>query len=163
MPVTYESIATTTLGTTASDVTFSNIPGTFTDLIIVFIGTGTSVDTEGIYMQYNADTGNNYSQTYIRGTGSAASSARQSNNSFVYLISNTTNAGMNNGIAQIQNYSNTTTYKTNITRGNDASARVESYVGLWRNTNAITSIRLVPDSGTIDSGATFTLYGIKAA
>ena len=70
---------------------------------------------------------------------------------------------MANAIAHFQNYKNSTNYKTILTRGNDASARLESYVNLWRNTSAITSITLIPENGTIKSGTTFTLYGITAA
>jgi len=59
------------------------------------------------------------------------------------------------------NYSNTTTYKTFLGRGNDPSSFVRQGVGLWRNTAAITSFSV---SGvTFSTGVTATLYGIKAA
>jgi hypothetical protein len=69
-------------------------------------------------------------------------------------------------IVQIQNYSNTTTYKTALSRygsGGTSSATLAG-VGLWRNTNAITSITIgITDGFDFLSGAMFTLYGIKAA
>ena len=164
MPKTYEPIATTTVGTATNTITFSSIPGTYTDLVLVFVGTGTSVNQEGLYVQFNSDTTSNYSQTYLRGTGSVISSPRQSNVTKIFLCSNTTDSGMNNAIMHIMNYANTTTNKTTLLRSNDPSARLEAVVGLWRKTpEAINTITITPDSGTIDTGCIFSIYGIKAA
>jgi hypothetical protein len=67
-------------------------------------------------------------------------------------------------IAHIQNYSNTTTHKTVISRGGSPATNSSPMVGLWRNTSAINSIKISLQSGTaLKSGSTFTLYGIKAA
>ena len=78
MPSTYEPIATTTLGSTAATITFSSIPATYTDLRIALVG---SLSGGGNYgnLRFNSDSGSNYSVTILRGNGSAASSARQSN------------------------------------------------------------------------------------
>jgi hypothetical protein len=158
---TYTPISTQTLSSTASSVTFSGIPQTYTDLIIVFNGTlssGTSV--YGI--RYNSDSGSNYSWTSLRGDGSAASSARDSNSS--RILCGWIGTSQVTEVIQIQNYSNSTTNKTNITRNNStaASTYVSANVGLWRNTAAITSVTILPDSSTFASGSTFTLYGIGA-
>jgi hypothetical protein len=70
-----------------------------------------------------------------------------------------------NAIINIQNYSNTTTYKTALLRSNLATGTypgVDAFVGLWRSTSAITSITILPASNNLLSGSTFTLYGIKA-
>ena len=37
MPATYEPIATTTLGSAATNITFSSIPATYTDLRLVLV------------------------------------------------------------------------------------------------------------------------------
>jgi hypothetical protein len=74
-------------------------------------------------------------------------------------------------ITNIQNYSNSTTYKTILTRTNNAAGSsaqllVGAQVALWRNTAAITSITILGDQGTpsnLATGSTFTLYGLKAA
>ena len=163
MAATYVPLATTTLGSAQSSVTFSSISGSYTDLIVVYAGSGTSVNTQAIYLQFNSDTGTNYSLTQLTGNGSSASSARDTNIAWLTLCSNNTNTSQNNAIMQIANYSNTTTYKTAIWRNNDPSARLQASVGLWRSTSAITTITLKPESGTINSGCTFTIYGIKAA
>jgi len=157
MPITYEPIATTTLGTSASSVTFSTIPGTYTDLVLVVNGTSTA--TNGNEMQFNGDTGNNYSFTLLYGTGSAAVSSRNSNISFAYAGRTNTNQSVS--ITQIMNYANTTTYKTVLTRASSNGDIVMANVSLWRSTSAITS--LVYAGATFNSGTVFTLYGIKAA
>lgn len=73
--------------------------------------------------------------------------------------------GSGSSIIQINNYSNSTTYKTAFMRTNTASTygTVFAIVGLWRSTAAITSITLTPDAGSFATGSTFSLYGIAAA
>ena len=162
---TYEPIATQTLGSAQSSVTFNSFSG-YTDLRLVMTPIATSGSTTYVALQFNGDTGTNYSETYMTGNGSSGTSARDSNVNATYLYN--TGAPTSAGLVvttDIMNYSNSTTYKTLITRSNNASAYTNAYVGLWRNTAAITSIVIAPTggSGTYAAGSTFTLYGIKAA
>lgn len=165
MPATYEPIATTTLSTTATDVTFSSIPATYTDLIIVC---NYKIVTGGDYVlshQLNGDTGSNYSSTYLVGTGTAAASGRLTNAVYIDAGYFATNGGsFSTSITHFMNYSNTTTYTTMLTRhANQNGGQVTAYVNLWRSTAAINSIKTFSQSGrTYDTGSTFTLYGIKA-
>jgi hypothetical protein len=157
MPSTYEPIATTTLGSNAGSVTFSSVPSTYTDIVAICNIKLSSAST--IYTQVNGDNGNNYSKTSLEGESGVASSSRNSNiNSPLFGYSaNTTNFG--NTIIHYQNYSNTTTNKTFIGRGNYTDYLVAS-VALWRNTAAINEIKIL---GNFATGSSFTLYGIKAA
>ena len=74
-------------------------------------------------------------------------------------------------IVQINNYANTSVYKTALIRGNSinpstSASNATTLVGLWRSTAAINSITIYSEGGGsyyIASGSTFTLYGIKAA
>jgi hypothetical protein len=75
---TYEAIATQTLGSAAASVTFSSIPGTYTDLVVVIAGTLTT-GSDNVSFQLNGDSGANYSVTVLTGDGSTASSGRASN------------------------------------------------------------------------------------
>lgn len=161
---TYTPIATQTLGSAASTVTFTGITSTYTDLILV----GNFSNTTGQQLQVQVgngsiDTGTNYSFTRLQGYGGSAASSRSSNSNFGYGgYSEGGNTGMNT--IQFQNYSNTTTYKTFITRDSEAATIVSATVSLWRSTSAIERIQLsVGGGGTIASGSTFTLYGILAA
>ena len=160
MPSTYTPIATQTLGSAAASVTFSSIPSTYTDLIIVCnIIRTTGADVE---FQLNSDTGSNYSFTYIYGDGSTAASGRASSQT-------KGNAGYSSStnpmtlIIQAQNYSNTTTFKTLLVRNSPASSVVSSIVNLYRSTSAISSIVLTPNAGNFNTNSVFTIYGIKAA
>lgn len=164
MSRTYEPIATTTLGTAAADVTFSSIPGTYTDLILVITANNNSGTAYISRLYFNADTGSNYSYTRITGDGSAAASTRVSNDTYGFGgWSNNQSDQMILSQNFIHNYSNTTTNKTWLVRGGDTGDRVFAAVGLWRNTAAINSIKVQVETGTYDAGSTFTLYGIKAA
>ena len=163
---TYEPIATTTLGSSASSVTFSSISGAYTDLILVITAKSTIGNTDN-YIRFNGDTANNYSTTWLTGNGSAATSGRESNQAGILLDYGAylKTTGFTLCIVQIMNYSNSTTYKTVLTRSNDANTGVDALVGLWRKTpEAITSLTLDP-VGTqgLEAGSTFTLYGIAAA
>jgi hypothetical protein len=166
MPATYEPIATTTLGSAQATVTFSSIPSTYTDLVLVTIAT-TSVGGRDYNLRFNSDTGSNYSFTVLAGSGSAASSTRASNTSStgLYTVAGTSTSTPGVVISQILNYSNTTTYKTIIQRGNEPAGEVCAGVSLWRSTSAISTIAITAStgSGNWNSGSTFTLYGIKAA
>jgi hypothetical protein len=160
MSATYEPIATTTLGSAQASVTFSSITGTYTDLILVVNGTITS-GGENFLIQFNGDTAANYSDTRLGGNGSAAFSTRTS--SQTSMVAANIYSGQGTIIFQIQNYSNTTTYKTLLSRVSYASNVVSSHVGLWRKTpEAITSIYMILSGQNFSSGTSFTLYGIKA-
>ena len=162
MPITYTPLATNTLNTAVSTVTFSSIPATYTDLVFVFDGTGASDTYSGI--RFNGDTSNNYSYTYLAGNGSTAVSSRSSNNPEMYTSTgNTVTTSQNNTIVHIQNYSNTTTFKTALIRNNSTTVETTAAVGLWRNTAAITSFTFKTPGTNFGVGSTFTLYGIKAA
>ena len=164
MASTYEPIATTTLGSAQSTVTFSSISGTYTDLILILNTKGSTTNYPKI--NFNSDTGNNYSRTVLTGSGSAATSGRQSNVGRIDLSSNASNSSAEfnfNCIVQILNYSNSTTNKTMLSRSNNAGDGVDAVVGLWRNTNAITALDIGLNTGNFAIGSTFTLYGIKAA
>jgi hypothetical protein len=157
---TYTTLATTTLSSAQSSVTFSSISGTYTDLVLVV----STISVNGTaYMTVNSDTGTNYSRTFMYGTGSSVASARTTNFASYPFTVGSVSGTFSASIVHLMNYSNSTTYKTFLTRGNDAADATVALVGLWRNTNAITSINLATASGNFNTGSTFTLYGIAAA
>jgi hypothetical protein len=168
MAATYEPIATTTLGSSQSSVTFGSggtISQAYTDLILVSNILWSSPATKSLAVQIgngSVDTGTNYSYTLLNGDGSTPSSDRNSNLSFGRI--GIAYGSYFNAISNFQNYSNTTTYKTILSRSNAPSGYVDSCVSLWRSTSAINVITIYVNAGAnFDAGSTFTLYGIKAA
>jgi hypothetical protein len=167
MSATYEPIATTTLGSAQSSVTFNSFSG-YTDLILIVNGRkDTAVTTDAFFCRLNGDGATNYSWTELNGDGSAAISQRITSDSYCRLgVIPGNNAGTSTfgvSIVNFQNYANTTTNKTILTRGSVAAGQVTAAVSLWRSTAAITSIVLYT-AGLANwaSGSQFTLYGIKA-
>jgi hypothetical protein len=161
---TYTPIATTTIGTAAASYTFSSISGSYTDLVLV-ASPISSLGSPDMIMQFNGDTGSNYSYIILRGNGSAAASARATSATYIDFCGATavtTTFGFQANVS-IQNYSNATTYKTALVRSNNAGNGTDAIVGLWRNTAAITSITLSLSANLLAAGSTFTLYGIAAA
>ncbi len=182
---TYSTIATYTATSSQTSYTFSSIPGTYTDLVLIINARSDRNDqanrpTDLIKVTFNGSSASNYSDTVI-GTNSSSSpfAYRETNQGFLAVgaipgaQSNSGEFGTN--IFQFQSYSNTTTFKTMLARGgNPTSVGSGNYymgtmVGLWRgstgsSTEAITSITLAPYVGpNFVSGSTFTLYGIAAA
>jgi len=161
MPKTYTPIATTTLGSNSTSVSFTSISGNYTDLVLVASPT-TLANGEQFTMTFNSDTSSNYSATYLTGNGTTATSHRRNTQSNIivdyYGAVDTTVKTVY--IFNIQNYSNTTTNKTILITSRTGYA-AESNVALYRSTSAITTITLA--GATFTTGSTFTLYGIKAA
>ena len=169
MAVTYEPIASQTLGANAGTLSFTNIPGTYTDLVLVVL-TGGATASASLWCRVNSDSGTNYSFTDLRGNGTTAASSRGSSNSAALIGAG--NAGSSNALdnifmATFQSYANTNVYKTVLGTSATASREVGKSVALWRSTSAITSIAIALGgsfpSYDMLSGTTASLYGIKAA
>jgi hypothetical protein len=149
-------------GTSTASITFSSIPQTYTDLVVVANCSGPSGDP---FVRLNGDTGANYSDTWVEGRSSGAVSGRYTNRNFFYFgYEGTTRASIKmSSIFNIEDYSNTTTFKTSIWRYGDVDYSVEAHVGLWRNTSAVTSVVIGLTAGNFNSGSSVRLYGIEAA
>jgi hypothetical protein len=159
---TYTPVASQTLSASASSVTFSSIPQNYTDLVVVCNAiTNTVANYE---LTFNSDSGTNYSRTYLLGNGSAASSGRASSANFIRCDQggNLDTTWGNPITVNVMSYSNSTTYKSVLSRSGGASSGVGAVVGLWRNTAAITSLSFACSGATFSSGSTFSLYGIQA-
>lgn len=165
MPSTYTPIATTTLTSPAATFTFSSIPSTYTDLIVI-VSPQQTTGADNLRMQFNGDTGGNYNNLLIRsGTSgqdaiSAFSATSIQTDSFSYPP--TTNFGAK--VFQIGGYSDTNVQKEVIMRSNSQNGfgGVEFGGALWNSTATINSIRLFCTIN-YSVGTTFSLYGIKGA
>lgn len=168
MPQTYTPIATTTLSSTTHPVTFSSIPSTYTDLVVVISPMAANGNYD-LSIRYNSDTGSNYSWTSIEfnadNSGSTYSS-RGTGTTYIPTRTNIATATPYPAIIHIQNYANTTTYKTSVSRIARETYANSVVVGAWRSTSAINEVSLILTGGgstSFISGTVVTLYGIKAA
>jgi hypothetical protein len=153
---TYTPLATVTLGSSATSVTFSSIPATYRDLIFVFSGTITTAAVLGA--RANGDTGSNYTLVRMVGTGSSTQSSAETETYLPVIYSGSPSG--ENGILQILDYSASDKHKTALTRANGVGHnRVEALASRWANTAVITSLTI---SGPMGTGSTLSLYGIAA-
>jgi len=161
MPNTYKELDTKSLNGISS-ITFTSIPQTYTDLVLVIKGVSSANQPANFRVgNGSVDTGSNYSRTGLSGNGSTATSYRGSSEVYFY----TDNASGANGDAvsttYFMNYSNTSTNKTFLNRNGATSNNVRAIVGLWRSTVAINTISA--DFGATLTGGTASLYGIANA
>lgn len=172
MAVTYEPIASQTLGADASSVTFSSIPGGYTDLRLVATGRTdrTADDFEALAIRFNSDSASNYSSTRLQGSGGTTYSDRTSSQTYLYCARFNPSASSNTSpsvtVLDFMSYANTSAHKT-VLSASSATAEnrsVDRTVALWRSTSAITTIAITSAQGSnFKSGSVFSLYGIKAA
>jgi hypothetical protein len=157
---TYIALANLTLSTGDSSITFSSIPATYRDLVLVVSGTSTLGGFFAIKLNLNA-TG--YSRVAMAGNGSTTNSYTAGSTEYIdtgFAI------GANNSFVHIANfmdYSATDKHKTVLIRGNTpqntANQPIAAGAFRWANTNAVTSIEVFMGNN-FDSGTTFSLYGI---
>ena len=160
MTATYDKIQSYTANGSQSTITFSSIPSTYTDLILISGGSGNG------YIEISVgngtiDTSTNYSRTYMYGDGSGVFSFRNTSADRLYnTFGETGNTGVS--IINFMNYSNTNINKAILFRG-DSLGATSITIGLWRSNSAINIIRIVGGGGAnFTAGTTHTLYGIKA-
>lgn len=154
---TYVALANTTLVSSATNISFTSIPSTYRDLVLVVDGTP-SASGVSAGLIFNSDSGLNYSSVIISGSGSAAGAAGNTNTSFGdCAFFNTT--GKMNFIVQILDYSATDKHKSLLSRSNDAGSFVIAYYARWANTAAINSVQVVSQFA---AGTTLSLYGIAS-
>ena len=164
---TYTLIDSTTLTSSASTITFSSIPQTYRDLVLVaqFETSAAAVPN----MQFNLDTGSNYYYVYATGNGSSATSSSGNTSSLSFnqeIFANTATPYL--ATVQLLDFSATDKHKSILIRANNQQEPVTGLVGAgmqagrWANTSAITSILIRTGGGNFEIGSTFSLYGIAA-
>jgi hypothetical protein len=168
--MTMSLISTVTVGAGgAASISFTGITGTATDLLVVFSPRCSygSTAARTMIMQFNSDTGDNYVNRALAGTGSSVSSNSSGTDSIRLgqpaVASADTSNTFGNGAAYISNYSGST-YKSvsvdSVSESNSTAAFQYIQAGLWNNTAAITSIQLSVPSYNLLENSTASLYTI---
>lgn len=169
----FESIATVTVGSGGqANVEFTSIPSTYKHLQVRYIArTVRGEAADDLHLQFNSDTGSNYSYHYLQGTGSAATAGAGSSTTVMLIPTAPGNTATSNtfgaGVVDILDYANTNKYKTMRALGGDdrnGAGEILLESGSWRNTNAITTLTFKAASASnFAQYSTFALYGIKGA
>jgi hypothetical protein len=161
---TYVLLNQVTLAAASSTVTFSNIPQTYGDLVLVCNSKLVTGPAQDQTLYFNGDSGANYSVVIMWGDGSTRGSQPYSGqtNLLIDFYGSVDTAFSNVTVVQIMDYSATDKHKVVLSRANRASSGVDAIAGRWANTNAITSITYFASGRTFDAGSTVSLYGVYA-
>ena len=162
----YESIQTVTVGATSvANIEFTSIPATYTHLQIRGIALTTSAGASP-QIQFNSDSGSNYSNHNFYGTGASVGTGANVSNSGMYI------GGSNTGtsttipfafVTDILDYKNTnknTTIRTLSGLDSNGSGEVSIFSGAWYNTAAVSSIKILTNIN-FSQYSSFALYGIR--
>jgi cation diffusion facilitator CzcD-associated flavoprotein CzcO len=173
MPSTYTLISSNILTSTATSITFSAIPATFTDLVFRYASRHNNAFTiSQSQITFNGSSASNYNETALYGDASSVTSGRQSSASgldFMYDDADSATANtFSNTELYIPNYKVSASKPMSwfgVTENNATgtnSARITANASLWQNTSAITSITILAlASRNFMVGSSFYLYGIS--
>jgi FlaG/FlaF family flagellin (archaellin) len=156
-------IAQVVVSTATPTITFSSIPGTYTNLQLVINGQTSSGSAAWMVMQFNGDTGSTYDYTYMLNGGSS----NQNNQTGIYTVQLPSSSATNRaggGQCNINSYAGTTFFKTSTCNSSAWASPITVGVlgGDWQSTTAVTSIALMlADSSNFVTGTTATLYGMQ--
>lgn len=167
MATTYELIASQTLGSAAATVTFSSIPQTYDDLVIVTSIRGDrAANADSVIIKFNGSS-SSYTRRNLTGDGSTASSNTSTViNTYAPAATAASNT-FSNDETYIPGYAGSA-YKsasmTSVREDNATNALVVAMAALWSSTSAITSIEFSPLFGTnFVTNSSFYLYGVTHA
>lgn len=170
MANTYILIASNTVsGSTTTQVVFSNIPQTYTDLVVRF---SARTDRTGFIfddIKFTMPSASSNSWQLIEGQGTAVSVTTNAANSWIQSAADTASATGNvfsNVEAYLSDYTATGQRNTNIqvAHENNTSSARRSHIAHLSNASAtsVTEITFSPNNGTnFIAGSSFYLYGIK--
>ena len=163
----YNSIATVSYPSgSGGDVTFSSIPDGYRHLQVrMFMRDTRAASDSTWFMQFNTDTGNNYSYQGMSQNGSTISSVSSLTTNSMQGIAPASFTGASRfGAAVIDifdanqtNKFKTATYQSGFT--NNGSGNLYTLAGTWRSTSAISTITIKPNTGFAQYSH-FALYGI---
>lgn len=161
MPATYEPISTLNPSNGTASVTFSSIPSTYDDLVLISRPLIVGANNENVEMTFNGDTGSNYYEETIYLTTNSRGMAYDAPLPYVRVNYAGTEPFFSR--INIMGYKQTTFRKAILAQKQDRGYCMLRGA-LWNSTSAITSITLKPGgANTFATGSVFTLFGIAGA
>ena len=160
----YDSLATTTLSSSASSVTFSGIPSGDKHLQIRYNEMASAATDSQI--RFNGDSSSAYSYHLLRGQGTAAQSFGYATQGSIMIQYNIGHAGSGAAaIVDILDYaspSKNTTIRSFAGFENNSIGEVDLWSGAWYNLAPVTSIVIsTATAATYNTNSKFSLYGVK--
>ena len=146
-------------------MSFTSIPSTYTDLcVLTSARTNRAFEVDGISVNFNGSSAN-FSSRYLEGFQTSAASYTGTTFAGSASGNTATSNTFGNSILYIPNYAGSTNKSFSadgVGENNGTSGLLDLVAGLWSNTAAITSITILPTTGTsFNQYSTATLYGIK--
>lgn len=168
MAITYEPIATTTVGTATNIITFSSIPGSYTDIRLIVQPQSTS-GLNNINITFNNESNLVYKKRRSNGTGAAIANTSATEAAFISSVNispSVANTRFGYLAIDIFSYANTSVYKSLLTKGfcdRNGAGAVEFQSAVYASNSAITTVTLTISAQNFNTGTTATLYGILKA
>ena len=155
---TYTLIDSVTLTTAVTNLTFSSLPQTYGDLVIVTQGTFSATSNISLLLNDDTSSTGTYYMTTMGGSGYSAVGANEQN----YRLSYYNLFGPSTTIGHIIDYSSTDKYSVMLARGSSANGYVSASASGRSVQSAVTKIKIINAAGeTFSVGHTFYIYGIE--
>ena len=154
------------LGSAQASITFSSIPQTYTDLMLVYSvrADNTNVPYSNTELQLNGSSANFSSRRMFGGGSGAGESYTATNIAGLVSSANATSNTFGSTTLYLPNYTGSTNKSYSIesvSENNGTTAYQEIIAGLWSQTTAITSLTIKPESTrNFVAFSSATLYGI---
>jgi len=153
----------------AASIDFTSIPGTYTDLQILWsLRTNNDPDAGNyglVAVSFNGSTAN-ITRRNLLGSGSAASSGSTTNAQIAIDGLNNTASTFASGIFYLPNYAGSTNKSVsldNVMEQNSTTTYMSLNAVLWSQTAAINQLTLSAVSGNFVQYSTAYLYGVKSS
>jgi len=167
---TYTAIASITLSSSASSVTFSSIPQDYRDLVLAAEITHTANANNRIRINNDSSAIYSFVQMFRGGSGAESNSG----GGFTHFAMtpnfnpSTNSSEPMTSVCQIIDYSVTDKHKTVLVRTNAVKNTVTDFQSIaavgWRyaDTAAVTSLVFSASTGDLQAGTTINLFGIAS-
>jgi hypothetical protein len=174
-PTSFDFIASTTLSSSASTITFTGLPQTYTRLQVRCVLVPTSNAASGMLFFNNDLAGGNYGagEAYAVYNGSAFGNISLAYNNDFPFIGTSQGLYTNYGgasVIDIERYTDTSAYTTynalsgfTYTSSESYKSEIGRYYGIWKSTAAVTRLDFLFYSGLANfaAGTVISIYGIK--
>lgn len=142
----------------ASSIDFTSIPGTYTDLCLVYTGAQSAI------VSFNSDTANNYSEKYLRGTGAAVQTGGSTGQAFITLGLQSDATDIVSSQMIIPNYAGSSAKTASVEGIGERNAASTLYqvlvAGKWSGTAAISTLKIDFFGSTFPQYSTASIYGL---